>query len=314
MKNKIILVILTVSVILGMLCFTACESQSDTESSSKAAVSETQQEETTEKATEEPTTVKTTESHTHKASDIDDVEDSEEIDESEYILPHSNTKKLTNSDLRGLSDDELVLAINEIYARHGRKFNTDYIKSYFNSKSWYKGTVEPDDFDVSVLNSVEKYNIDFLVDYRDNDGLSSGGSSSTDNDSSSNSESSRRSPKAIDYESSNITLCSNCKGMGHCQYCMGGTCNYCNGRRTQNCSQCIGLGRCGNCGGNGYYYSGVGNSFGKRLCSSCGGSGRCRSCGGTGKTACTMCSGTGLCIFCMGNYTCSYCGGTGIAH
>ncbi len=308
MKNKIILAILAVSIILGMFCFTGCGSNFLLKSSSKASV-----EEITEEDTDEPKTDKETESKTRKASDIDD-DDSEELDESEYILPHSDTKKLTKSDLRGLTNEEITLAINEIYARHGRKFNTDYIKNYFNSKSWYRGTVEPDDFDVSVLNSVESYNIDFLVDYRDNDDSSLGGGASTNNFSSSTRDYERYSPKAIDDEESNVNFCSYCKGMGHCPYCMLGSCLYCNGSRTENCKQCVGLGRCGTCGGDGYYYGGVGLSHGKRLCNSCGGSGRCFLCGGTGKTACTMCSGTGSCSLCRGLYTCSYCGGTGMAN
>ena len=40
--------------------------------------------------------------------------------------------------------------INEIYAKHGRKFKTDSIQKYFDSKSWYQPKVEPDDFDSRV--------------------------------------------------------------------------------------------------------------------------------------------------------------------
>ena len=44
-----------------------------------------------------------------------------------------------------------MIARNEIYARHGRKFNDSELQAYFNSKSWYKGTVNPEDFSTSVF-------------------------------------------------------------------------------------------------------------------------------------------------------------------
>ncbi|MCD8336597.1 MAG: YARHG domain-containing protein [Lachnospiraceae bacterium] len=85
----------------------------------------------------------------------------------EYILPTSSTAYLTASDLTGMTADELQMAINEIYARHGRKFSTASIQEYFNSKSWYTGTVSPEAFDTSVLNSYENANISLLIQTRD---------------------------------------------------------------------------------------------------------------------------------------------------
>ena len=40
----------------------------------------------------------------------------------EYIIPYSNTRYLTDADLDSLSEWDLKLARNEIYARHGRRF------------------------------------------------------------------------------------------------------------------------------------------------------------------------------------------------
>lgn len=37
------------------------------------------------------------------------------------------------------------------------------VQDYFNSKSWYNGYIEPNDFDVSVMNSYESQNIGLLV-------------------------------------------------------------------------------------------------------------------------------------------------------
>lgn len=48
-----------------------------------------------------------------------------QADSSEYILPESSERALTDADVQGMSYDDLQMAINEIYARHGRIFGTD---------------------------------------------------------------------------------------------------------------------------------------------------------------------------------------------
>ncbi len=81
----------------------------------------------------------------------------------DYILPDSNVRYLSKSELRSLSDYELMLARNEIYARHGRRFADSTLQLYFNQKSWYHGTVDPEDFSDSVFNKYERANIDTIV-------------------------------------------------------------------------------------------------------------------------------------------------------
>lgn len=91
---------------------------------------------------------------------------------SDYILPESNAKYLTDADIKGLSIRCLNYAKNEIYARHGRKFDSNELQTYFNSKSWYQGKYEPADFDTNynpkVLSDIEKKNAEFLknAEYR----------------------------------------------------------------------------------------------------------------------------------------------------
>lgn len=117
--------------------------------------------------TEPSTTIQNTtepESIDDGSSDADDDYD-DYYDDDDYILPDSGTRKLTNSDLAGLDADELELARNEIYARAGRRFNTDYIQDYFDDKWWYVGTIEPEDFTENMLNDVEKYNVNFIRNY-----------------------------------------------------------------------------------------------------------------------------------------------------
>lgn len=80
----------------------------------------------------------------------------------DYVFPNSNTQLLTEADLQGKTAEQLRIGRNEIYARHGRKFNDEALQNYFNSKSWYSGTVEANAFDEGVLNEFEKKNADFI--------------------------------------------------------------------------------------------------------------------------------------------------------
>lgn len=84
---------------------------------------------------------------------------------SDYVLPGSSNQYLSASDVKNLSSYQLMIARNEIYARHGRKFNDSELQAYFNSKSWYKGTVNPEDFSTSVFNDYEIKNIQLIQSY-----------------------------------------------------------------------------------------------------------------------------------------------------
>jgi len=55
-----------------------------------------------------------------------------------FILPHSGTRALTDADLNGLSAHQLMIARNEIFARHGRRFSDQSIQNHFNAQSWYQ--------------------------------------------------------------------------------------------------------------------------------------------------------------------------------
>lgn len=85
-----------------------------------------------------------------------------------YIIPYSNTRYLTDSDLDHLSEWDLKLARNEIYARHGRRFKDPDLQNYFDKQSWYNGIYDPDDFDknhASELTALEKKNAEFILAY-----------------------------------------------------------------------------------------------------------------------------------------------------
>lgn len=106
--------------------------------------------------------------------DNEDLENnSSEIATGTYILPESSTRLLTDRDLEGLDSTQLMLARNEIFARHGRIFNDSTIRAYFESQPWYQGTVLPEDFLESCLSEVEKANIETIMSH-ENSGLVEG--------------------------------------------------------------------------------------------------------------------------------------------
>ena len=97
--------------------------------------------------------------------DEDDGEDLIEGNPEDYILPESNKRLLTEEDLKGLSSEQLRLARNEIFARHGRIFGSSDLQDYFESKPWYKGTADADDFQDSSLSEIESKNVEFILEH-----------------------------------------------------------------------------------------------------------------------------------------------------
>ena len=96
-------------------------------------------------------------------------EDSQTVQNTEdYIFPNSSSVLLTDSEVSGISKDQLRIGRNEILARHGRRFNDQTLQQYFDSKSWYNGTISPDEFDANLdsrLNDVERANIEIIKKY-----------------------------------------------------------------------------------------------------------------------------------------------------
>lgn len=85
-----------------------------------------------------------------------------EIDPTSYIFPDSDKRVLSNAEIEASSIWQLRRGTNEVYARHGRKFKNQGQAAYFESKSWYNGTIEADNFNESTLNEYEKQNIKLM--------------------------------------------------------------------------------------------------------------------------------------------------------
>ena len=87
-------------------------------------------------------------------------------DSSDYIYP-SDSRYISGAELDQMSRQEIMLARNELYARHGYNFQDESIRDYFLSKSWYHPVsgLNVSTFDESVFNQYEKGNLEAIIDY-----------------------------------------------------------------------------------------------------------------------------------------------------
>lgn len=83
----------------------------------------------------------------------------------EYAISYSDSRYLTDSDLRNMSENQLCVARNEILARHGRIFKDPYLREYFLSQPWYKPTQATVNF--GSMSSIEQSNYSMIEKYED---------------------------------------------------------------------------------------------------------------------------------------------------
>ncbi len=77
----------------------------------------------------------------------------------------TDTRIIKYSELEGLDKKQALLVLNEIYARHGRAFKTDWIREYFESQSWYRATNKSDAKINAELSKIENANIKTINQY-----------------------------------------------------------------------------------------------------------------------------------------------------
>lgn len=92
----------------------------------------------------------------------DDLEQQEDA----YILP-TDSRLIEESELYGMSQEEVALARNEIYARHGYVFTTESYADYFEQQIWYTPDPNFDALDPTQLTEIERKNIDVIVGYEE---------------------------------------------------------------------------------------------------------------------------------------------------
>lgn len=100
-----------------------------------------------------------------EAAESEDIPETVENRTQEYMLVGSDTRYISESELKNLTREEVRIARNEIYARHGRKFDDKTLSNYFKQFDWYKPKIDPEDFKESMLNTYEVANRDLIIQY-----------------------------------------------------------------------------------------------------------------------------------------------------
>jgi len=77
-------------------------------------------------------------------------------------MEHFEKRFVTDEMLKGLSLHELRLLRNEVYARRGRQFRTEWLSQYFYSQPWYDPR---EDYAEPELSDIERKNIETIVAY-----------------------------------------------------------------------------------------------------------------------------------------------------
>ena len=88
-----------------------------------------------------------------------------------YIIPDSDTRELTRAELWDYKYDTLLYAFNEIYARHGYKFETgSRCYNWFTQMPWYQPNASESSTNhheaYSQCSTIENRNVDLIKDVR----------------------------------------------------------------------------------------------------------------------------------------------------
>lgn len=84
------------------------------------------------------------------------------------IVSGISSRYIDVSELYSYGAATLRLIRNEIFALHGRIFNSQDLMDYFSQKSWYVPTYSPEEFDANMfyyLNDYEEANLQLILDY-----------------------------------------------------------------------------------------------------------------------------------------------------
>lgn len=78
-----------------------------------------------------------------------------------------STRYISRGDISWMSEDEIQLAINELYAKHGFAFGDGPVRQYFDTKSWYHPDTKDMEAIIRRMNDYEYENLKVMGAYRD---------------------------------------------------------------------------------------------------------------------------------------------------
>lgn len=84
----------------------------------------------------------------------------------EYYEPDLSEKAVSENELMNLNQTDLSIARNQIFARHGREFQDDFLDAVFRRKSWYQPEFSPEEFaglEQQKLSEVEQANLKTIM-------------------------------------------------------------------------------------------------------------------------------------------------------
>ena len=99
-------------------------------------------------------------------TEADLFKDGSPVPENGYILPGSLDTVLTEADIENLTEKGIEYAVNEIWARYGRAFQSEELRNYFSAQNWYSPQYNADGTDdekiLSQMSEAAKQNIEYL--------------------------------------------------------------------------------------------------------------------------------------------------------
>ena len=96
----------------------------------------------------------------------------------EAFYPDLSAGPVDESTLWSLNQTDLSIARNQIYARHGRKFQDPFLNALFSTKSWYEPRYEGAEFDAvgqGMLSETERQNLSLVLEIEEAMHYQSGG-------------------------------------------------------------------------------------------------------------------------------------------
>lgn len=84
-----------------------------------------------------------------------------------FIFADSDSRYLEEFEIYALTQEEMRIARNEIYARHGRIFNDEALNEYFLALDWYTplySAEEMDEMGDDIFNEYEYYNKNLIAE------------------------------------------------------------------------------------------------------------------------------------------------------
>lgn len=83
----------------------------------------------------------------------------------QYFIENCSSRYFEKEEIQSFDLQMCMYARNAIFARVGRKFQNEELRTYFEQYSWYQPHIEPEDFQDSMLSAIELANVNLILEY-----------------------------------------------------------------------------------------------------------------------------------------------------